>query len=440
MKLEEKAKKYLDKIKKEDKKINAFLYLNEKVVDEAKEIDGKIEKGKKKGKLYGYVFGVKSNINVKGMQISCASKSLEDYYGSYDATVIEKIKKEDGLIIGMTNCDEFASGVSGEYSAFGPTENPIVPGRITGGSSSGSAAAVAAGFCDVSLGSDTGGSVRNPASHCGIVGIKPSYGSVSRYGLVDLSMSLDQVGVFARNVKDAELVFDVIKGKDDRDTISFNIVDDRIKEIGKLKVGVVKLSGVDRKIQDVVNKKIEVLKEKYKWSFSEIKLEHIDLAVETYYPIVYSEFFSTTRRIDGRRYGKKIEENSGEEVLRRIFGGSEITKAEFEGAYYRKALGVKEVIKEEFEKAFEKFDFLILPTVPSLPWEIGKASEMKAEEVYAADALTIPMNLAGNCAVSVPAGKIGKIPVGLQVCCNRGEDFKMLKIAEYVENTEMIEI
>jgi len=440
MNIQEKARRYLDKIKKEDKKINAFLYVNEKVVDEVCEIEKKIEKGKKKGRLYGYVFGVKSNINVRGMLISCASKSLEEYYGTYDASIIEKIKKEDGLIIGMTNCDEFASGSSGEYSAFGPTENPVVPGRISGGSSSGSAAAVAAGFCDVALGSDTGGSVRNPASHCGIVGIKPSYGSVSRYGLVDLSMSLDQIGIFAKDVKDAELVFEVIKGKDDRDTISFSILDDKIKEIGKLEVGVVKLSGVDRRIQEVVDKKIEVLKEKYKWSFSEIKLEHIDLAVETYYPIVYSEFFSATRRIDGRKYGKKIEENSGEEVLRRIFGGSEITKAEFEGAYYRKALEVKEVIKEEFERAFEKFDFLILPTVPSLPWEIGKASEMKAEEVYAADALTIPMNLAGNCAVSVPAGKIGKIPIGLQVCCNKGEDSKMFKIAKCIENTPQLNL
>src|SRR3989344_1756437 len=202
MNIQEKARRYLDKIKKEDKKINAFLYVNEKVVDEVCEIEKKIEKGKKKGRLYGYVFGVKSNINVRGMLISCASKSLEEYYGTYDASIIEKIKKEDGLIIGMTNCDEFASGSSGEYSAFGPTENPVVPGRISGGSSSGSAAAVAAGFCDVALGSDTGGSVRNPASHCGIVGIKPSYGSVSRYGLVDLSMSLDQIGIFAKDVKD----------------------------------------------------------------------------------------------------------------------------------------------------------------------------------------------------------------------------------------------
>ena len=437
MKLEEKAKKYLDKIKKEDGKINAFLYVNEKVAEEAKTLDDKIEKGKKKGKLYGYFIGVKSNINVKGMSISCASKSLENYYGTYDASAIEKIKKEDGLIIGMTNCDEFASGISGEYSSFGPTKNPTVRGKIPGGSSSGSGAAVAAGFCDAALGSDTGGSVRNPASHCGLIGIKPSYGAVSRHGLIDLSMSLDQIGVLAKNITDAGLVFDVIKGKDEMDTMSFDIHDNVKDEIRELKAGIIRLKEVNPKIQNIIDDKIEKLKEKYKWIFSEVKLEHIDLAIQTYFPMVYSEFFSTTRRIDGRRYGKKIDENSGAEVMRRIFGGSEITKTEFEGEYYRKALEVKAVIAEEFEKVFEKFDFLILPTVPVLPWDIGKADEMRTEEVYAADALTIPMNLAGNCAVSVPAGKIRGIPVGLQICCNKGEDFKMLKIAEMIENMEI---
>ena len=215
---------------------------------------------------------------------------------------------------------------------------------------------------------------------------------------------------------------------------------DNKKEISKLKIGVIRLKEVDLKIQKLLDKKIELLKEKYKWNFVDVKLEHIDLALQTYYPLVYSEFFSTTRRIDGRRYGLKIDEHVGEEVLRRLYGGSEITKAELEGAYYEKALEVKKVIAEEFEECFKDIDFLILPTVPSLPWDIGKANEMKAEEVYAADALTIPMNLAGNCAVSVPAGTIEGIPVGIQVCCNKGEDSKMMKIAEMVENTEMIKL
>src|SRR3989338_9622848 len=197
---EEKVKKYLDKIEKENGKINAVLHLNPNALKEAREIDEKVSKTGKKGRLYGYVVGVKSNINVKGLVCNCASKTLENYKATYDATVIKKIKAEDGVIIGMLNCDEFACGSSGETSAFGPCQNPNAPGLIPGGSSSGSAAAVAAGFCDVSLGSDTGGSIRNPASHCGVVGVKPSYGLVSRYGLIDLSMSLDQIGPLANNI------------------------------------------------------------------------------------------------------------------------------------------------------------------------------------------------------------------------------------------------
>ncbi len=432
MNLTQKTKQYLEKIKKEDKKINSFLYINPNALEEARETDKKT----KKGRLYGYIFGVKSNINVKGMLVSCASKTLENYYGSYDATVIEKIKQENGLIIGMTNCDEFAAGVSGENSALGPTQNPRALGKIPGGSSSGSAAAVAAGFCDISLGSDTGGSVRNPASHCGVIGIKPSYGLVSRYGLIDLSMSLDQIGIFAKNVDDAFLVLDVIKGKDDKDTMTFESKAIKKMNIGKIKIGVLKIKGTDKKIQDLIDKRINALKNKYKWSIEEVKINHVDLAVQTYFPLVYAEFFSSTRRFDGRKYGKKIDEVGGEEVLRRILGGSEITKAEFEGAYYRKALEVKELIKKEFESIFSKVDCIMLPTVPILPWEIGKGSKMKPEEIYATDALTIPMNLAEACAVSIPVGKIDNIPIGMQVVCKKGEDAKMLSIAKRVGEPE----
>jgi aspartyl-tRNA(Asn)/glutamyl-tRNA(Gln) amidotransferase subunit A len=428
MNVETKVKKYLEKIKKEDGKINAFLHLNEDVLKDARRVDGK----KKKGKLYGYVFGVKSNINVKGQIVNCASKTLENYRSGYNATVVKKILEEDGVIIGMTNCDEFASGSSGENSAFGVTLNPAAPGRITGGSSSGSAAAVAAGFCDVALGSDTAGSIRNPASHCGVVGVKPSYGAVSRYGLIDLSMSLDQIGPLAKNVSDAEKVMDVIVGKDDKDTMTIEVK--KSGKGGKVKVGVVKVDGVDRKIQAEVDKKVDAIK-KLGWGVKVVKMKYIDLAVQTYYPLVYVEFFSGTRRFDGRKYGKKIEESCGEEVLRRILGGSEITKAEFKGAYYQKALEVKRLIGQEFEHCFAKggVDCLILPTVPMLPWDVGEGARMKTEEIYAADALTAPMNLAGVCAVSVPVGDVEGIPVGMQVVCGRGEDRKMLEIAKMIE-------
>lgn len=430
MKVEEKVKRYLDRIKKENKKINAFLHLNPDVLKEAKELDWK--KGKK-GKLFGYVFGVKSNINVSGLICNCASKTLENYRATYDASVIEKIKKEDGLIIGMLNCDEFASGASGENSAFGACENPKALGRISGGSSSGSAAAVSAGFCDVALGSDTGGSIRNPASHCGVVGVKPSYGLVSRFGLIDLSMSLDQIGPVGKNVEDCVLVLDVIRGKDERDTISFESKKIKLEKVGKVNVGVVRVKGVDKRIQGVVDEKIKRIGENLGWKFKDVEIKYIDLAVQTYYPLVYVEFFSATRRFDGRKYGKKIEDSCGDEVLRRILGGSEISKAEFSGKYYQKALKVKSLIKEEFERVLGGVDCIIMPTVPILPWKIGEGKKMKIEDVYAADALTCPVNLAGVCGVSIPAGDVNGVPVGMQVICGNGEDGKMLSIAREIQ-------
>jgi len=430
MKVEEKVKLYLDKIKSSDKKINAFLHLNPNALEEAKEIDKK----KVNGRLYGHVFAIKSNINVKGLIANCASKTLENYKATYDATVIEKIKKEDGIIIGMTNMDEFACGSSGESSAFGPTNNPSASGKIPGGSSSGSAAAVAAGFCDIALGSDTGGSIRNPASHCGVIGVKPSYGLVSRYGLIDLAMSLDQIGPFAKTIDEASLVLDVIKGKDERDTTTFDSPTIKLSSPKQITLGILKVKGIDKNIQSLIDNKVLSVLKKLKWSSKEIEIKHIDLAIQTYYPIVYTEFFSATRRFDGRKYGAKIENSSGPEVLRRILGGSEVTKAEFKGAYYKKALQVKELIKEEFEKAFEKVDCIISPTVPSLPWNVGQGAKMKPEDIYAADALTIPANLAEICAISIPAGKLTSIPVGLQVMCAKGQESKMLSIAKEIAN------
>ncbi len=425
--VERKVKKYLEKIKKEDKQINSFLHLNENVLNEAREIDNK----KIKGRLYGYVFGIKSNINVKGMICNCASRVLENYRATFNASVIEKIKKEDGVIIGMTNMDELACGGSGEHSAFGATQNPLAFGRIPGGSSSGSGASVAAGFCDVSLGSDTGGSIRNPAGHCGIVGVKPSYGLVSRYGLIDLSMSLDQIGPFAKNVEDAILVLDVIKGKDERDTKTFESRKIELKKLNKIKIGVVYFSGVDKRIQNLVDEKIKNIVKKNSLEIKNVSIRNIDLAVQTYYPLVYTEFFSGTRRFDGRRYGKKIEEYCGREVLRRILGGSEITRAEFEGTYYRRAVEVKNFIKSEFERVFEEVDCVIIPTNPTLPWKIGE--KISFEEEYAADALTIPANLAEICSVSIPVGKIESIPVGMQIMCGKGEESKMFSIAKSFE-------
>ncbi len=422
--VEKKVKVYLDKIEKEDSKINAFLSLNPNVLSEAKEIDKK----KKKGKLAGMVIGVKSNICVSGLEVNCASKVLEGWKASYDATVIEKIRAEDGVIIGMLNMDEFACGSGGISGAFGATRNPIISDRVPGGSSGGSASAVAADFCDVALGSDTGGSIRIPSSFCGVVGVKPSYGKVSRYGLIDLSMSLDQIGPIGKNIEDVEKVLEVISGKDEKDTISRKF--ETGKNLGgKFKIGVVKVEGVDEKIKGLIDKKISELKGD-RFEVKEIELKYIDLAVQTYYLLVYAEFYSATRRFDGRRYGKKFEDVCGEEVLRRVLGGSEITKAELAGDYYKKALEVKKLIKKEFDKAFEKVDCLIMPTCPKLPWKVGE--KLSAEEEYSYDALTIPVNLAGVCGVSLPIGEVEGVPVGMQVVCNSGEEEKMFEIAKIV--------
>ena len=415
----ENIKHFLDKIEKEDKKINAFIYVNKDAVKDAEEVDRKIKQGKA-GRLAGLAIAVKSCINVKDMPITCASKTLEKYYGTYDSDVIEKIKAEDGIIIGTTNMDEFASGISGETSAFGNTLNPAAEGYVPGGSSSGSAAAVAADFCDIALGTDTGGSIRNPASHCGVIGVKPSYGRVSRYGLIDLSMSLDQIGPLCKDVYGAALMMEIISGYSRNDAITFDKpvlhYAKEMEETRKIKIGMSedfeKLCK-DERIYNLIKKAAEKLAEKLNSKIENVNMKYVELAVQTYYPLVYTEFFSGTRKLDGKKYGLKIEDSCGEEVLRRTLGGREISLAEHQGAYYRKALQVKKLIAKNFEEAFEKIDVILLPTTPMLPHKFGEISDPKA--AYAFDAFTIPANLAGICAAVINVGKIDGVPIGLQI-------------------------
>ncbi len=410
-------------------KMNIFLVLNEQAIEQAKEIDKRIKQKKPVGKLAGICAAVKSNISVQHLVTSCASKVLENYVSPYNATVIEKLIEEDAIILGMVNMDEFACGGSGETSAFGPTKNPKNQELIPGGSSSGSAAAVSAGLCDFALGSDTGGSIRNPASHCGIVGLKPSYGSVSRCGLIDLSMSLDQIGPLTNSIEDAELIFNVIKGQDNFDSTT--------KEISKLKpkkqitIGLVDVEDFcDRKIAELIKNKTEETAKKHNWKIKKINLP-LDIAIEAYYVLVYTEFFSATRKFDGRRFGLKIEDACGPEVLRRILGGSEISKAEYHGKYYRDALKAKHFVKEQFENLFKQVDIIILPTVPKLPHKIGE--KISVENMYAYDVLTIPANLAGIPAISLPAGEINKIPVGLQIMAPRFHEDLIFQVGEKFE-------
>jgi aspartyl-tRNA(Asn)/glutamyl-tRNA(Gln) amidotransferase subunit A len=404
---------FIQKIDKKNKELNIFLSFNEESLKQAEELDKRISQGEDVGKLAGMCVAVKSNMCVKGLETNCASETLKDWIAPFDATVIKKLKDEDAIILGMLNMDEFACGASGETSAFGPCKNPTNPLLIPGGSSSGSAASVAAELCDFALGSDTGGSIRNPASHCGVYGLKPTYGAVSRYGLIDMCMSFDQIGPLAKNIEDSEYVFDIIKGQDNFDTATKEIPEIKL-DTKKVRIGLVDVSGfATKEIDTSVKKKVnELIKKNPNWNLKKISLP-LDIALETYYLLVYVEFFSATRKFDGRRFGKKIEEVCGKEVLRRIFGGQEVTQAEYEGKYYRSALKARKLIKNEFDKLFKEVDIIILPTVPRTAHQIGEAISTK--EMYSYDVLTCPSNIAGIPGISIPIGEIGGKPIGMQI-------------------------
>jgi aspartyl-tRNA(Asn)/glutamyl-tRNA(Gln) amidotransferase subunit A len=410
----ENVSRYMERIKKDS--TNSFIEINENALDDAKKVD---KKGEKAGKLAGLAIAIKSNINVRGLRTTCASKTLEDYVAGYDAAVIERIKKEGGVIVGMTNMDEFACGSSGETSYFGQTENPAAKGRIPGGSSAGSAASIAANLCDIALGSDTGGSIRNPASHCGVVGFKPTYGRVPRYGLIDLAMSLDQIGPVSRDVKSTALMLEVISGFNRKEGTTLKAKNGYMKnlspDISGYKIGVVKEFErlTDPKITKEINKSIKTL-EKKGAEIVDVNLPNLDKGLPTYYLTVFVEFFSATRKFDGRRYGKKIEDVCGREVLRRILLGKYISREEFTGKYYKKALQFRSLIKAEVQEALKDVDVIAGPTVPKLPHKLGE--EITDPLVmYAYDVLTVPANLAGIPAGVIKAGEVNGVPVGLQI-------------------------
>lgn len=425
--------------------LNAFLEINQEQAQKvAQNIDSKIEKGEKMGKLAGLVIGIKSNINVEDFHITAASRTLENYLGSYDATVVKRIKEEDGIIIGMTNMDEFAAGSSTETSYFGYTQNPAALGKIPGGSSGGSAAAVAAGMCDLSIGSDTGGSIRNPASHCGVMGFKPTYGVVSRQGLLDLAMSFDQIGPFARDMGGIALLLETMAGFDHREctTMDWEVPQftsltgpDATDSLKGMKLGVVKqfLEVSDSPIVDIIESSIHKM-EDAGGEVVELSFDYIDLCLPTYYLINYVEFFSATRKYDGRKYGYRIEEVCGEEVLRRIHIGSYISQKEFSGKYYKKALQARSLIRKEITKLLKGVDAIVGPTVPKLPHKIG--TSLEPMEMYAYDTLTVIANLAGIPAASMKAGEVNGIPVGLQFQAKPLEDAKIVQLMSAYEGME----
>ena len=398
---EDNLNNFLDNIKDKNTNFKIVLDLKEdQAIKRAKELDERRKQGKELGKLFGLVFLIKSNISVKGFNVSCASKTLESYEGTFNADVIDKLLDEGAIILGTVNHDEFASGATGELGPFGPTKNPKTPSRVPGGSSSGSAAAVAANFCDISLGSDTGGSIRVPSSHCGVIGLKPTYGRVSRYGLIDLAMSFDQIYPLSNDIHGISTTLEVISGKSENDSTSENIPVlefSKINPIKKFNIGIIEsLDDMIKspKIKDLYNKKIKLL-ESSGHNIKKIKIDKLSLGIQAYYPIVYVEFFSGTRKFDGVKYGKKIEDSAREEVVRRILGGKEVSKSEYEGAYYKKALKVRELLSEDFSRAFQEVDFIVTPATPLLPHKVGK--EISIEENYAYDAFTTPINLAGVC-------------------------------------------
>ena len=434
----ENVQRALERIKKQDKRIKAFIELNPHALVEAEAVDRRLKRGERVGKLAGLAIGVKSNINVTGLRATCASRTLEDYVSTYDAEVVKRVRAEGGIVVGMNNMDEFACGSSGETSAFGSTDNPSAPGRIPGGSSSGPAAAIAAGFCDLSLGTDTGGSIRNPASHCGVVGFKPTYGLVPRQGLIDLGMSLDQIGPLAPDVHGAALLLETISGKSSNECVMLDV--DRVSYLEKLngdglkgiRIGVSSKFAelTEPKIMNVIDGVVEKLRD-LGAEIVEVELPNLEHGLPAYYLIVSVEFFSATRKFDGRKYGKRIEEVCGEEVLRRILRGRYISRKEYRGKYYQRALQVRTLIRQELMRALDQVDIIVGPTVPKLPHKLGTA--LTPMKMYAYDYLTIPANLAGICGGVIKAGEVSGIPVALQVqgkVLGEGEMFRVLRAYE----------
>ncbi len=447
------CKAYLDKIKEKDKEIFAFLTVNqESALSQAKKIDDLISKGKEIPILAGLPLAVKDNILVENLKCTAGSKILENYIAPYDATVIKKLKEEDCLILGKTNMDEFAMGSSTENSAFGPTHNPHDLSRVPGGSSGGSAAAVASNLCCYALGSDTGGSIRQPSSFCGVVGLKPTYGTVSRSGLIAFASSLDQIGPITKTVEDAKIVFEAISGKDSLDSTSVEIpeIQDTKYDIRNTKIGVPKeyfIKGIDPEVEKVIKaaiKKYEGMGAK----IEEVSLPHTEYALPAYYLINPSEASANLARYDGIKYGfaansksqitnsklldgylKTRGEGFGEEVRRRIMLGTYVLSAGYYEAYYLRAQKVRTLVKNDFEKVFEKVDALLTPVSPFLPFKIGERIEDPLS-MYLVDVYTVSINLVGLPALSLPVGKVGDLPVGLQIIGKPFEEDKILEIGK----------
>lgn len=440
---------YLDRIKNIDTKINSYLYINESILNEAKIIDEKRAKGEKLPEYAGIPIAIKDNMVTKGMPTTCASKILENFYSPYNATVVELLKEKGFLILGKLNMDEFAMGSSCENSYYKKTKNPWDLERVPGGSSGGSAAAVAARLAPATLGSDTGGSIRQPASLCNVCGLKPTYGRVSRYGLVAFASSLDQIGPLTHNVEDSALLLSIIGKHDEKDSTSakFESKDytaNLNKDIKDLKIGVPKEffgEGIQPEVKEKVLESIKQF-ESLGCEIKEISLPHTEYAVAVYYIIATAEASSNLARYDGVRYGFRAEAEGlidmyektrsigfGEEVKRRIMLGTYVLSAGYYDAYYLKAQKVRTLIKNDYLNAFKEVDVIITPTSPTTAFKIGEKSSDPLQ-MYLSDIYTISLNLFGGCGISIPCGfDNNNLPIGLQIMGNYFEEEKVLNLA-----------
>ena len=451
--------KTLERIQSIDDKLHAFLFVNEKAIDQARDIDKKIKSGSKVGACFGMPISIKDNMCIKDSKTTCASKMLENFVAPYDATVVTKLKEQDAVFVGKVNLDEFAMGLTTEFSAFGSSKNPWNIEYVPGGSSGGSAVSVSAFECVASLGSDTGGSVRNPASFCSVVGYKPTYGLISRYGLISYSNSIEQIGPLTRTVKDTAFMLNIISGLDPNDNTTMdNKNEDYLSGIdsgieGK-KIGIIKEmigDGTDSAVLSATKNAISKL-ENLGATCEEVSLDMVKYSVAAYYTITATEAGSNLARYDNLRYGydfsvegyefnsyiAKARRNFGPEVIRRMIIGGFVPSAGHAGKYFLKALKVKSKLTREINEAFKKFDLLIAPTVPILPFKIGEKIDDPVS-LFLIDINTVTANLTGKPSISVPFTISNGLPIGIQLLADSMNDKLLLQAAYALEQTTTLQ-
>ncbi len=454
--LSDNIKEFLSRIN-DNKHLNAFNFIFEEDALKEAQIEAKIKSGNH-GKLAGAVIAIKDVLSIKDKPTTCSSKILKDFKALYTATAVQKLIDEDAIIIGKTNCDEFAMGSSNENSAFGNVLNPFDNTRVPGGSSGGSAVAVAANLCDAALGTDTGGSIRQPAAFCGVYGLKPSYGRVSRYGLTAFASSFDCIGTITKNVDDASLILEVISGKDDLDSTSYDSpVPEYSKGISpkkKFKIGLPKEcfgEGLSEEIKKATDSLVEKLSSRG-YEIIDISLPHSEYTIATYYILTTAEASSNLARYDGAKYSYRSKDSStlidmykssrsegfGVEVKRRIMLGTYVLSAGYYDAYYLKAQKVRRLIKNDFDKAFEKVDLILTPASPTTAFKIGEKSDDPLE-MYLNDIYTTSANLAGIPGISFPYSKDSKgLPIGLQFLSKQFDEENLLKMSYFIQKNFLI--